>query len=86
MIATSFNESNHVLDKPPDMSYDECDPLCVWVGNNPAGIPMVISCWKLTANELALINQTGKVWLTILGRTMPPSALSVQSPFSPAGT
>ena len=81
MIACSFPQSNHVFDKPENMSYDECDPLCVWVGPTQDNYPVVISCWKLTKEELEEINKTGRVWLTVFGRGMPPVALTVDTPF-----
>lgn len=83
MVATSFPESNHVLDKPAEMTYDECDPLSVWVGRDPNGVPLVISQWKLTKEELAEVNRTGRVWLTVFGVTMQPVALHTASPFVP---
>lgn len=76
MIATSFDESNHVLGRPPSMTDEQCDPLSVFMGND-----VVISCWKLTKEELEMINKTGRVWLWVMGDTMPPVALSVASPF-----
>lgn len=87
MQAASFPESNHVLDKPPDMSREECDALSVWIG--PANVkesdksfPVVISCWKLTKEELEEINRTGRVWLYVWGQTMPPVSLAVACPFN----
>jgi len=78
MIPTAFNEENGVLDGPPGMS--ECEPLSVWRGeqNNQ---PLVISCWKLTNEELEEINKTGRVWLYVCGQTMPPVSLQIKHPF-----
>lgn len=78
MIATSFNESNHVLSRPPDMTDEQCDPLSVFVDGK-----QVISCWKMTAEELTEIQKTGRVWLIIAGRTMPPVAVTGVSPWVP---
>jgi hypothetical protein len=82
MVPTSFDESNRVLSRPPSMSEDECEPLSVFINPNPA---LVISCWKLTKEELEEINRTGRVWLWIYGPTMQPALLTVKSPFVPAG-
>lgn len=81
MIPTSFDESNHVLDKPQDMDRADCDALSVWVGPTPQGFPVVISCWKLTKEELEEIQRTGRVWLWVFGVTMPPVALETAKPF-----
>lgn len=81
MFPSDFDESNHVLDKPGDMDREECDPLCVEIGTVRVGfgdtpLPVVQSCWKLSAEELEEVNRTGRIWLTIVGRTMPPVMLS----------
>jgi len=39
------------------------------------GQTVVVSCWKVTAEELAEIQRTGRVWLMVWGVTMPPVAL-----------
>lgn len=75
MIPASFDESNAVLSRPPSMTDEECAPLSILnaVTDNGRGIrSVVISCWKLTAEELAEVQRTGRVWLTVFGETMPP--------------
>ncbi len=79
---TSFDESNAVLSKPPDMTHEECESLSVCKTIDADSTPVVISCWKLTREELEEINRTGRVWLGILGETMPPAWIAGQSPFS----
>ncbi len=79
MEAASFDEVNVILDKPPSMSADECDPLGVcrtmW-----GDMPVVISCFKPTKDELEEINRTGRVWLTVVGVTMAPVILTGHKP------
>jgi hypothetical protein len=82
MTPASFDESNVVLDKPQDMSYDECDALSVLRTETTEGLPVVISCWKPTKEELDEIIKTGRVWLTIYGYTMPPAYVSGTKPWS----
>lgn len=74
MEAASFDTSNVVLGRPEGMSSEECTPLSVkrHVRGNHV---MVTSCWKLTVEELAEVNRTGRIWLTVLGPTMPPVIL-----------
>ena len=83
MIPTSFDESNHVLDKPPGMTYEQCQALSVWQGESSDGVPLVVSAWKPTREELESIKRTGRVWLIVLGQTMPPVSLEGTSPFEP---
>jgi len=42
------------------------------------GVPHVVSFWMPTAEELATLNAGGTVALWIVGRTMPPAAVSVE--------
>ncbi len=81
MEATSFDESNHVFDKPSSMTYDECNPLSVWIGNDSQQQPLVISCFKATREELEEINRTGRVWVIHYGTTLQPHAICGKSPF-----
>lgn len=81
MIAASFDESNTVLGKPKDMNDGECSCLSVLRTKTMSGIPVVVSCWKLTQEELEEITRTGRVWLTVIGETMPPVALDGNRPF-----
>lgn len=68
----SFEESNAVLGPPQGMDEDEVSSLCILRAEQD-GAPVVISCWKLTKEELEEINRTGRVWLGIYGVTMPPA-------------
>jgi hypothetical protein len=45
------------------------------------GVPVVISCWKLTQEEVQTLISTGRIWLTVVGKSMPPVSVSVHSPF-----
>ena len=82
MEATNFEESNHALGPPPGMTEDEVFTLRVWKGQYDDGTPIVISCWRPTQAELDEINRTGRVWLEVMGNTMPPAMLRGINPFS----
>lgn len=73
MELTSFNESNCVLNKPDDMTHEQCEPASAFKGINVDGFPVVVTCWKCTKEELDEINKTGRVWLMVCGQTMQPS-------------
>lgn len=81
MFPTNFDQSNGCLDPPPGVELEDCSALCVWQGHDLAGRPMIVSCWKPTAEELEEINRTGRVWLLQWGYTIPPSAISGLVPF-----
>lgn len=81
MIPCSFDESTHCIGKPPDMTDEQCDPLSVCNAVLPGGFPAIVSCWKLTKDELEEFQQTGRVWLMVCGTAMPPVILSGVKPF-----
>lgn len=86
MIASAFDEDNFVLGPPPGVSDEVVHSLSVFRGVNAEGDPIVVSCWKATKDELAEINRTGRVWLVVMGQTMPPAYLDGINPFTPAVT
>lgn len=84
MNPTNFDESNHVIDKPADMDREHCDALCVWQGEVDDGefkSPVIISCWKVTQEELDEINRTGRVWIWHYGNYLQPHSATGTSPF-----
>lgn len=80
---TSFDESNAVLGRPDGVTDEQCGPLSIAYARQPDGIPNVVSCWKLTREELDEINRTGRVWIGVLGEGMPAIWVSGVSPFVP---
>lgn len=83
MVPASFPESTRALSKPDDMSADECEPLCVVDLVYPNGYRGILSCWKLTKEELEEVNRTGRIWLTVIGAVMPPVILDGTHPIPP---
>ncbi len=41
----------------------------------------IISCWKLTEEEIKTINETGVIWFSVKGQKQPPIWLGVETPF-----
>jgi len=85
MVPSAFDEETGVIDPPPGWTPEECAPLSVYRGplqvEGGAVVPVVVSCWKPDAQELAEINRTGRVWLIVWGATMQPAALAGVNPF-----
>jgi hypothetical protein len=77
----SFDQSNAYLGRPADMTDAECAPLSIARVKDAGGRPVVISCWKLTKEELDEVNRTGRVWLGVVGFTMQPAWILGTSPF-----
>jgi hypothetical protein len=77
MKPINFPQSTKVLQKPSDMTDEECLPLPVWCDGKQC-----ISCWKPTLIERLKVLFTGKVWIGILsGNTQPPVFVSGENVF-----
>jgi hypothetical protein len=81
MEPCSFEGENTILARPEDMTAEQCDPLSVLRTKDTQGLPLVISCWKPTREEMREIQRTGRVWLSVVGETMPPAVLLGRRPF-----
>lgn len=77
---TGFDEENGDLGPPKGCSEDEVSSLSVLQTKYDDGTPVVISCWKLTQEELEEVIRTKRVWLGIHGSTMPPAWVSGLNP------
>jgi hypothetical protein len=63
------------------MTADQCNPLPVCATSMQDGTPVLISCWKVTAEELREIERTGRVWVLVAGHSMPPISPTGHCPF-----
>lgn len=75
MEAAAFDGENTVLHPAPGSDLDRVQPLSVQLGRTADGLPAVLSCWRLTREELDEVNRTGRVWLLVMGRSMPPASV-----------
>ena len=83
MYPTDFPESNGIADKPESMSIEECEPINIAQGITTDGNPIIITCWKPTAEELEEINRTKRVWCFHYGNYLQPHILLGLNPFQP---
>ncbi len=69
MKPSDFPESTKTLQRPSDMTDDECGPLRIWNDDHTT----CVSLWKPTLRERLSILIFGHVWLRVhSGQTMPP--------------
>lgn len=66
-LPVGFEGANFVMLAPASMTPDECSDLPVF--RDPQ---QIISCWRLSPDEIETINATGVIWLAIIGPGMPP--------------
>ena len=72
--------NNDVLGAPEgwDQSQLPCSALPI-TRTECDGIPAVVSYWKPTENELAILVAGGSIALWVIGSTMPPVILAVDA-------
>lgn len=86
MLPTNFEQANKCYTKPESWTDDQCMDLTAWQGpvTDKEGntLQAVISCWKLSYEDLQEIQKTGVIWLSIRGHGMPPVSLFTENPFT----
>mgnify|MGYP003683321627 CR=1 FL=1 len=66
-----FEGANKTFYAPDDSTPEECGDLQVFQDPN-----QIVSCWRLTPDELKKVAETGVVWVSIAGGGMPPIKIS----------
>jgi len=84
MIPVDFKEANFTFTRPKSMTDEQCGDLRVWKGYDLAGFPIIVSCWRLSKEDLEEINRTGKIWLSVTSEVTPPVSLFTEYPFQNA--
>jgi hypothetical protein len=74
---TQHPSNNDVLGAPPGISIEEVRPLAITRVSYPDGTQGVVSFWRPSAEQLALMNSGRCVWLSVLGHPHPPVMLGV---------
>lgn len=75
MIPQRFAEANTVMRAPKGME-DECSDIHAYRDGT-----YVLTAWRPPPEELVKINLGEPVYLTVVGKTMPPVAVSANRPF-----
>jgi hypothetical protein len=66
-----FEGANFVYRAPDRVPQNECSDLSCFVNE-----VQTISCWRLTKAELAEVQRTGVVWLSVWGHPIAPQLVS----------
>lgn len=87
MLPVDFTGRNKIYTKPGGWTDEQCSDLPVWEGNAPIDdqgntAPTIISCWKLSKEDLEEIQRTGVIYLSVSGTGMPPVSLFTENPFT----
>jgi hypothetical protein len=84
MRATSFKETNSVLMAGNNPNTDQL-PIAHAKHEDLPGVNVMVSKYKLTEEEVKRINETGEIWLLVMGSKHPPLMPTVFNPFTEHG-
>ena len=56
-----------------------CKDLPGTLAVNENGTHEIETCWELSPEELEQVNKTGRIYLYVVGRSIPPVALTTES-------
>ncbi len=81
MKAVDFEHANITMQKPEGMSEEDCYDVraCVCLSTND--LPMVVTKWEITEEDIEKIRKMGGVYLGIVGSTMPPAFVTADDIF-----
>jgi hypothetical protein len=78
MRGVEFKDQTRVLGKPTSMADEHCNSLPVKITEN-GEYPSVESVWELSEDELLEVIESGRIRVGILGSSMPPIYLQVET-------
>ena len=79
MNSVQHSSNNAVLGAPADWDQAELSCGALPITHTLVGdLPAVVSYWRPSVEELAVLNSGGSIALWVLGATMPPVNLSIE--------
>jgi len=80
MQPVSFEESNCTYENNGGISINGIDVASAFQGHTKDDIPIVVTCWKMTEEELEEFQRTGRIWVLTLGHVIPIQQLFATKP------
>lgn len=82
MKPIEFKEQNFTFKKPEGMTEEQCGDLHAYKGKTEGELPVVISCWEPSQEEIDEIVKTKKIWVWLMiAGTIPPVYIGTDHPF-----
>jgi len=77
MRPIKFPDANASLSRPAGTAKDDCGLLPIHRTDDGR----IVTCWKLTDDDLKIIFETKQIWVQVMDSTMPPICLHTDNPF-----
>ena len=75
MIPVDFEGTNLVLNKPSDMTDEECSPIKAHAGVDAAGYPFILTAWMPNIDDVEAIKRGEPIYLKVIGSGFQPTAM-----------
>jgi len=77
MEPANFDGTNSIFGPPKGMTEGEVQSIFARIIVEPeSNVPVIVTCWKPTKEELTEILRTGRVWLGVFSASLPPVYVS----------
>ena len=81
MKPINFPESNATLQKPNNMTDEQCGAIDACFAVTPDELPLTIVCWEPTLDEWVRMRQRGHIFISFIGHQVVPHMVWADSPF-----
>ncbi len=81
MVPVSFEDENVVLAAPPSIRSEQCEVINACMTVQDDGLPVTVTCWKFSVEDLERITRTGRMWMVVAGHEMMPVYMTTENPF-----
>lgn len=71
-----FPEANFTFQAPDGMP--DCGTMRAFVHNGG-----IVHCWEFSEKDIEILQNTKRVWVSLISTSQPPMSLSVEMPFVP---
>ncbi len=72
MIPIDFEGSNIIMEKPKEMTDEQCMPLHAMKSVTTDGFPFFIECWQPNKEDIEAIINGRPIYIQILSNSLPP--------------
>lgn len=72
MLAIDFKGANTRLQRPLNMTDEECAEISAYTDVDAGGFPFIATYWMPSKEDLEALNAGRGIWVKVIGETTPP--------------
>lgn len=75
MLPIDFEGSNLTLNKPENMTDEECMSIQAYRGIDKESVPFICTCWQPSKEDIEAIAAGRPIWVSTLGHSFAPMSI-----------